>query len=183
MDWQANCRSGGMNGTMNHEMDETYNFRRTQDVFNCEEVSLVVVGEPIAQPRPRAVSIAGHARVYGSGRSRPWKICVIDSAIVNQAAGLRLTGPLGVKVEYRFRRPKNHFGTGKNANKLKANAPHFVTRKPDLDNLNKSTFDALSEADVWTDDSIVAVLDGCMKRYCDPGEVPGCTITIWRLED
>ena len=146
------------------------------------EMTLIVIGEPIAQARPRAVSIGGHARVYDSGRSRPWKALVIDSAVTSRLAGVRLSGPLGAKAVYRFRRPISHFGTGKNANKLKATAPHFVTRKPDLDNINKSTFDALSEADVWTDDSIVAILD-CHKVYCNPGEPPGCTITIWKLED
>lgn len=53
-------------------------------------------------------------------------------------------------------RPKSHYRTGKNAHLLKETAPTLHCRKPDLDKLLRSTWDALTAAGAYTDDSRVA---------------------------
>lgn len=52
-----------------------------------------------------------------------------------------------------FPRPSSHYGTGKNANKLKPSAPasHFHIQRPDVDNLRKFCMDAMSGI-FWHDD-------------------------------
>ena len=146
------------------------------------EHTMTVVGEPVAQDRPRARNMGAHATVYDSGRARPWRALVIDAAVQHKLAGLHLDVPLGVRVVFRLSRPQSHFGTGKNCGNLKASAPTFVARKPDIDNFLKSTFDAMTEAMVWRDDSLVCAVH-TDKRFVGDGELPGCTIAIWKLDD
>jgi Holliday junction resolvase RusA-like endonuclease len=65
---------------------------------------------------------------------------------------------------------------------LGADAPVYMTAKPDKDKLVRAVGDALVMAGVVRDDSLF-VRDhesGC-KRYANPGEQPGAWIRIWRL--
>ncbi|MGH3098479.1 MAG: hypothetical protein ACRDMV_21040, partial [Streptosporangiales bacterium] len=48
------------------------------------------------------------------------------------------TGAVRVDIEFRFNRPKSHYGTGGNAHLVKASAPLFPTGKPDADKLLRS---------------------------------------------
>ena len=138
-------------------------------------LNLWVPGLPVAQPRPRAVSFAGHARMYNPGTSSTWKACVIHA--LQGLAGTFPTGvPLRCDLTFYLPRPKGHFGSGKNADTLKASAPARPTGKPDRDNLDKAVCDAITAAGVWRDDS--QVTSGTIrKRWCH-GWQPGCQITI-----
>jgi len=53
-----------------------------------------------------------------------------------------LDGPLEATLLFYFGRPKYHFGTGKNALKLKETAPIWHNKKTDLDNLIKFVLDS-----------------------------------------
>jgi crossover junction endodeoxyribonuclease RusA len=55
-------------------------------------------------------------------------------------------------------RPRSHYRTGKSSDQLRPDAPHLHTRRPDLDKLLRSTWDALTTAGVYSDDSRVAQL-------------------------
>lgn len=76
-----------------------------------------------------------------------------------------LDQPLHLKLTFSFPRPKSHYGTGKNSNVLKANAPIYHTARPDIDNLIKFVLDALNTI-YWRDDSCVSVNES-MKVYTD----------------
>ena len=81
-----------------------------------------------------------------------------------------------------FSRPKSHFGTGKNANKLKQKAPEFVTSSAtgDIDKLCRSTLDGLSAkagGTVIKDDSLVVSLKA-IKKYAKEDELLGANIFI-----
>ena len=52
-------------------------------------------------------------------------------------------------------RPKSHFGTGKNADKVKQSAPVFPATMPDIDKLMRAILDGLTDAQVWLDDGQV----------------------------
>lgn len=82
---------------------------------------------------------------------------------------------LMVKMIFYMPRPKSHYGTGKNAGKLKDSAPIFHTKKPDVDNISKFVFDALNKI-YWTDDSIIST-EIARKIY---SENPRVKITIKR---
>ena len=142
-----------------------------------EALTIFVPGLPVAQPRPRAVSFRGRARMYSPGTSNEWKSCVIHALQGN--AGLFPAGiPLRCDLTFYLPRPKGHFGSGKNADRLKASAPTRPTGKPDRDNLDKAVCDAITAAGVWHDDS--QVTDGRIrKRYAGLGYgMTGCEITI-----
>lgn len=139
-----------------------------------KRVELFVTGLPVAQPRPRATSFGGKARMYNPGTSNEWKACVIHE--IKEHAG---TFPAGTPVRcylwFFLPRPRSHFGSGKNAATLKESAPMRPTGKPDLDNLDKAVCDAITAAGVWHDDSQV-VSASVHKLYAKKS--PGCHIII-----
>lgn len=100
-------------------------------------------------------------------RLQPWR-ATVTAAARNTIADIpgyeRITGPVEVRICFYFLRPKSHYGTGKNANVLKPTAPTFVAVKPDLDKLERSILDALTDAGVWQDDSRVVRM-ATEKRY------------------
>ena len=87
-----------------------------------------------------------------------------------------------VEIIFLFARPKSHYGTGKNANKLKQKAPEFVTSSAtgDIDKLCRSTLDGLSAkagGTVIKDDSLVVSLKA-VKKYAKEGELLGAKISV-----
>lgn len=72
-------------------------------------------------------------------------------------------GPLDVSMIFYVQRPKGHYGTGRNAHKLKPSAPAYPAVKPDALKLARGTEDALTGI-VWRDDSQVVDLH-VAKRY------------------
>jgi len=118
--------------------------------------------------------------MYNPGTSNTWKACVIHAATEELNKCFNVPGKgVGLRCDltFYFPRPASHFGSGKNAGKLKASAPARPTGKPDRDNLCKSTEDALTQAGIWWDDS--QVTDGRIrKRYTAHGASPGCRVEI-----
>jgi len=87
-----------------------------------------------------------------------------------------------VSVEFIFPRPKGHYGTGRNSQKLKDSAPKYCTSKSngDIDKVVRSTLDALSLTSggcILTDDSLVVCLQA-LKRYANNYELAGAKINI-----
>lgn len=77
-----------------------------------------------------------------------------------------ITGPVALCVKVYMQRPKGHYGTGKNAQILKANAPKFCSTKPDLDKVIRAVQDCATG--IWfRDDSQVVNYDGSLKLYCE----------------
>jgi Holliday junction resolvase RusA-like endonuclease len=129
-----------------------------------EPITLTVLGDPKGQPRPKAFSRGGHARVYDPGTAEGWKSQIAVAAKESGAVGLMLDTPLKVEIHAYFKRPKSHYRSGKNSKMLKEAAPAFHTGKPDFDNLGKAACDALTHLGVWGDDA--QIVDGKVtKRY------------------
>ena len=129
-------------------------------------------GIPKGQPRPRAFSRGGHARVFDPGTAEGWKSCV---AVAAQPFRGRYTSgcPLYVSIHFLFPRPKAHIRKG---TEIKLGAPVFHSSKPDIDNAAKAVLDALTQIGVWADDCQVVNLF-LSKRYADDGR-PGAQVTI-----
>ena len=120
------------------------------------------------------VSRGKFVKVYSPGTE--WKEAVKYAATKQE----KITAEaIEVSLEFYFDRPKSHYGTGKNADKLKASAPRFHTKKPDVDNLAKAVLDACQDAGLFKDDSMVLSLL-IEKFYLDPGDETkqGCEISI-----
>ena len=108
-------------------------------------------------------------------KQRPWASLIAYSAM---EAGMQMIDSESVSIEIIFtmRRPRSHFGTGKNGSKLKESAPVWHTGKPDLDKLVRCVKDALTGV-AWSDDSQVAVVKAS-KAY---GPSPGALITVSKI--
>lgn len=148
-----------------------------------EQAALVMISatcHPRAQPRPRATKRGDRASVYDPGSADGFKRAV-QVAAIEQGPKQPLDLPLIVEIIYYMPRPKSHFGTGKNSGVLKETAPISCGKKPDLDNLNKASFDALNDIDFWRDDALVVEM-WAAKRYCGKGQRPGCEIRVYESE-
>ena len=146
------------------------------------DIFIPVIGIPAPQGSKRHV---GHGiMIENSKRVKPWRQDVKEAAL-NHYQGEVIDQAVEIEIIFIFARPKSHFGTGKNSRKLKPSAPVFVTSKGigDIDKLQRSTYDALSESsggNVLKDDSLI-VQNRNSKRYCVAGENPGAKIIIRTL--
>ncbi len=114
---------------------------------------------PMAAPRPR-VTKTGHA--YMPKEYTAWKRQFAQSTAI-QLANIdnfkTIDYPIYVKVEFVFPRPQRMQHREIPSHQL----PH--ASKPDIDNLIKAVLDGLKDAQVFTDDNLVASIHA-RKAYC-----------------
>lgn len=138
-------------------------------------IEFFIPGKPAPQGSHRHV---GRGVLIESSKAvKPWRAAIRAAALANQIECT--TGPVFVAVTFRFTRPASHYGTGRNATRVKPSAvPHPVGRGVgDLDKLLRSTLDGLTEAGAITDDAyMVSTL--ARKRWCHTNEVPGAYVSI-----
>lgn len=140
-----------------------------------QKIAIKVHGTPAPQGSKRHVG--GGRMVESSKKVKPWREAVETAA---QAAVHALphfqtfTGPVRVRVDFTIERPRSHFRSGRFAKLVKDTAPDYVSVKPDIDKLLRSTFDALSTAGVWKDDNLAAIVT-TTKTY---GVASGAYITL-----
>jgi Holliday junction resolvase RusA-like endonuclease len=125
---------------------------------------------PVAQPRAKATTINGKARMYEAKKSHP--IHEFKAAVKSgwhQAGAVKIEGEIVARLQFAFARPpkvpKKH-GTGR------------LTKptKPDLDNLAKGVCDSLNGL-AYADDSQIVELT-VLKYRAAEGEVPGVTVEL-----
>ncbi len=137
-------------------------------------IQFTVYGEPVAQGRPRATTIAGRARLYDPAKSRNYKEYV-KMAAAEHAPSALLEGPLLLNVTVYRSIPKS-FSKKKTA---QAEAGELrPTSKPDVDNYVKGIKDALNKV-IWKDDSqVVSVM--VAKFY---SQKPRIEVKVQALEE
>lgn len=140
-------------------------------------LSFFVHGLPAPQGSKRYVG--NGVMVESSKKVKPWRQNVVQAAreaIAHFEGFEPLAGPVQLGITFYFPRPKSHFGTGRNAQRLKDTAPHYVTshHSGDLDKLIRSTSDGLETAGVLRDDSLISI-SWATKVY---GETPGARISV-----
>lgn len=130
-------------------------------------LSFVVFGTPAPQG---SKNVNKHGAVYESSKAvKPWREAVRLAAV--EAKGMNwtpFTGQVQLEVNFHFQRPKGHYGTGRNSARVKPSAPRAPLGPPDLSKLIRSTEDALTEAGIWRDDSVVVAIRAD-KFYNDHG--------------
>lgn len=129
-------------------------------------IDLIVYGDPKGQPRPKAFSRGGIAKVYDPGTAEGWKGQIALAVKEEGVNGIMLENPVILTITAFFARPKGHFHTGKKAGVVKPTAPTYHTSKPDFDNVAKAACDALTQLGIWRDDSLV-VQATVTKLYSD----------------
>lgn len=130
-----------------------------------------VYGTPKAQPRVKAVRRGNHAGVYDPGTANAWKALV--QLTLHSWCDEKISKPLRVTLNFFLPRPRSHYGTGRNAEVLKATAPSYHCSTPDIDNLEKAVYDALSSksgSGVWADDKqiVEAIITKSYAEVMDP---------------
>ena len=107
-----------------------------------DKIFIPVRGLPAPQGSKRHI---GHGiMIENSKKVKPWRQDV-RAAAIDHYEGSVIGRAVEIEIVFLFARPKSHFGTGKNANKLKQKAPEFVTSSQtgDIDKLCRSTLDGL----------------------------------------
>ncbi len=88
-----------------------------------------------------------------------------------------MKGPLSILAEFTMPRPKSHYGTGRNAGRVRDCAPSGHTVKPDATKLWRAAEDALTGI-LWADDAQI-VKQVVIKQY---GERPGLWIGVEEVD-
>lgn len=138
-------------------------------------VSFFVQGLAIPQPRPKATTVNGFARVYEAGHKHKihdWKASLRADAI-RAMAGRKPVPHLALRLELVFRMPRPKSLT---IPKWAARAL-LVPSGKDIDNLSKSVMDVFNRI-VWDDDRQVTTLFA-RKEYVLPHQLPGVRIGVF----
>lgn len=149
-------------------------------------IQLDVVGVPTAQGSKRAFINPRTGRAQMSEQTgdklKNWRTDVKAAAlewIYERGHWSPMAGAVSVNIDFRFERPKSHYGTGRNATLLKDSAPDYPISKNvgDIEKLVRSTHDALTTAGIWQDDCLVVHTD-IWKVYAAAGARPGARIIV-----
>jgi len=150
-------------------------------------VSFDVHGHPQTQGSKK--SFAWTDKVTGKARSsmvesagdklKSWRTMVSDKAREAMDGAPMMEGPVMVWAVFSFIRPKSHYGTGRNAGKLKAStAIPFPVTKGDLDKLMRAIGDGMTKI-VYRDDKQICQLN-IGKRWA---QSEGVMIKVTSMED
>jgi len=138
-------------------------------------ITIEVRGLPAPQGSKRHV---GRGVMVESSRAvGPWREAV-RAETQRAMNGTPFSGAVVVVVLFSLPRPKGHYGTGKNAGKVRESAPRWPAWRPDLDKLSRAVLDGLTAGGAWVDDAQVISLRA-LKKYGPPG----CLISISGMEE
>jgi Holliday junction resolvase RusA-like endonuclease len=115
-----------------------HNFVATKKGADGKRVPVLKDGKPV---------IIGKEMAKGL---KEWRASIAQR-VGEQYGGPILNGPVRVDLTFYVKRPDSHYGTGKNADRLKDSAPLFVEKSPDLDKLTRGVMDGLKNA-LYADD-------------------------------
>lgn len=125
--------------------------------------------------RPRKGGGINVYQVDANENAKPWQ-AAIAAAAREACGGALMRGPVIVHLRFSFPRPRAHYGTGANAQRLRLSAPVEMTTTPDIDKLARTALDGLSGA-LIADDRQVCELRAS-KAYQEP---EGVDVTVMAL--
>jgi Holliday junction resolvase RusA-like endonuclease len=119
-----------------------------------EQIKLVVLGIPKAQPRHRHFTRGKFTTTYDPAME---KKNTFASCLQEQAPVTPISTPIALELVFYMPRPKGHYGTGAKQECLKDSSPEWHSSKPDADNLAKFCTDALNGI-FYKDDALICQL-------------------------
>lgn len=132
-----------------------------------------VYGTPVPQGSMKAFVRGGRAQITSANNNlKPWREAIksaVDDVFATKGQ-YTYEGPVEVKINFWLPKPKS---TPKKV--------IYPAKKPDLDKLIRGVFDALTEASVWKDDSLVVCVYA-RKLFADEFNRMGCSIDVWSAE-
>ena len=117
-------------------------------------IELVIEGEPIGKGRPRVTSKGHFAHAYTPSKTKNYEKLIQNSYLSNYTYNDMLQGPIKAEITAYFSIPNS---LSKRKQKVLLNNLEKHTKKPDIDNVVKSVFDALNNLAFEDDSYIVEV--------------------------
>lgn len=146
-----------------------------------EEVFFFVPGIAAPGGSKKAYLIPGTRRIRvtdDAKGNRAWRSEVAMAAYKAMVGRKPCCKPLRVSFQFRVPRPRGHYGSGKNAGKVRSSAPAFPGVRPDLTKLVRAAEDACTGI-VWVDDAQICV-QTAVKYYASG--MPGLYVTVKEIE-
>lgn len=139
-------------------------------------ILITILGEPVAQGRPRMSTINGHARAYDPKKSRTWKYFAAMIAGNEMNGSAPMEGDLSLSVRVFRKIPKSF-----SKRKIQAAKDGTIrpSTRPDLDNYVKGALDAVNGIVMKDDSQVVAFHEPFGKWYSDR---PRIEIEVKELE-
>lgn len=116
-------------------------------------INFFVPGTPAPQGSKKHVG--NGVMIESSKHLKPWRASV--AWIAKQHTKQPHAGPIKLDLEFVMPRPKSHYGTGRNAERIKPSAPDVHTQKPDIDKLVRAVLDAITGIAYIDDSQVVKV--------------------------
>lgn len=140
-------------------------------------ISMRVLGHPAPQGSKRHVGRG--IMVEASKKVTPWREAVVAECQRHHVAGRLMEQPVDIFLSFYFTRPAGHHSA---SGAVKESAPAYPSKRSvgDLDKLVRSTLDALVQASVIADDSLVVDLTA-RKRYATLANPRGALIRIHEI--
>ena len=126
-------------------------------------IEFTVYGAPVPQGSKRV--FRGNIVDMAPQRLRSYRQDIHVTALQAMNGREPHVEPVGVTVTFSIPRPKNHYGTGRNAEVKKDSAPSAPAKPPDIDKLGRAVLDGMTGA-VFRDDAQVVSLH-LMKVWAD----------------
>lgn len=143
-------------------------------------LSFWISGVPVGKGSMKAFYVKKLNRAvitHDNKRTKPWQSLVSLTAseeAMKQGWELVESNAILIRMTFNLQRPKGHYGSGKNADKLKPSAPQENTKAPDVDKLARLMLDAFTGI-LWRDDSQVVTLQA---RKCYTHGMPGVSVEV-----
>ena len=139
-------------------------------------------GRPVTQGSKTAVRRGGRVILIEDAKGwRPWRDTLVAAARAAYGGSAPIAGPVAVSCTFVFGRPMSHYGTGRNAGRVKASAPAWPSTRGtgDVDKLVRAVLDPLTIAGVIEDDSRVVDCRG-VKVWAGREEREGVYVVVKR---
>lgn len=137
-------------------------------------IEITIPGKPIAKKRPRFARVGKFVKTYNAQETEEGR-WILEAKEQLSEPPIPSCHGVALKLEFMMPRPKGHYGTGRNAGKLKPSAPKLHLGKPDIDNLEKFAMDCLKGL-AWDDDCQVVSVHS--TKYYPVNSRPGTKILI-----
>ena len=125
-------------------------------------IEIEILGQPTSQPRHRHFKRGNFSGTYDPAKDAKNSFL---SCMMHYAPSRPVETEICMEIIFCFLRPKSHFGTGRNAGKLKKKALFHYIKKPDIDNLQKFVLDSMNKVFFRDDSQVYRVI--AEKRYSD----------------
>lgn len=152
--------------------------RHAGQVVHLPLLHLVIPGDPVSQGNPQRFPNGGVAYPKATRTHRAY---VEASLGAYWQAAQPIREPVILLAAFHFARPATHYGSGRNAGRVKDSAPIHHMQRPDADKLLRLVLDSLTTVGVWADDKLATRVVG-EKFWSSTDSGPRTEITILRRD-